>query len=166
MNRFEWASSGTVRGALALLALSAALFAWSVADAVRAPRPVESPAPEFAGSLVTAPPSPASGGEIAAAVDADLFAPDRSAPAREYRVPGDETGEVLPAAAPVLPVVLGTAMSDSAHSFATVQLGDERSVIMRIGDRIGEYTVRRIARGKVTFTNAAKKTLEIQELKP
>ena len=101
-----------------------------------------------------------------AAVQGGLFEADRTAPARRYRAPGEESDEPAAKEAPVLPVVLGTAVSDSAHSFATVQLADSHATIMHVGDKIGEYTVYTIDRGRVVFTNAARKKLEIPELKP
>jgi hypothetical protein len=39
-------------------------------------------------------------------------------------------------------------------------------VILHVGDRIGPYTVKSIERGRVRFTTASGKTLDIQELKP
>jgi hypothetical protein len=37
---------------------------------------------------------------------------------------------------------------------------------MHVGDKIGEYTVQTIGRGRVVFTTAAGKKLDIPELKP
>src|SRR3970282_2232116 len=90
---------------------------------------------------------------VRAAVERDLFAPDRSAPAQRYRLPGeDEPSD--PAGEPATPIVLGTALSGAGRSFATCQLGDDRPIIVRVGEKIGEYTVRTIERGRVVFTTA------------
>jgi hypothetical protein len=166
VNRFDWARTSAGRAALGALALSAFAFGWALVHAVRIESVPELPPPEFAaGAALTAPvPSPAT--DVEAAVQADLFASGRSAPAHRYRAPGEDNDEAAPTEAPVLPVVLGTAVADPAHSFATVQLGDSRARIMHIGDKIGEYTVQSIERERVVFTTAAKKKLEIPELKP
>ena len=62
--------------------------------------------------------------------------------------------------------MLGTAASDAAHGFATVQLADGAPTIVRVGDKIGEYTVKSIERGHVVFTTPSGKKLDIPELKP
>ena len=65
----------------------------------------------------------------------------------------------------MLPVVLGTAAMGEGRGFATCQLGDGRPVIVRAGDKLGDYTVKAIERGRVVFTTAAGKALEISALK-
>ena len=52
------------------------------------------------------------------------------------------------------------------RSFATCQLGDDRPIIVRVGDKIGEYTVRTIERGRVVFTTANGSRLEVLALRP
>lgn len=166
MNRFEWSRTTAGRSAIGSMAVSAIVFVWTLVNAIRiAPVPV-SASPEFATAAALATGAGGAGGDIEAAVQADLFAADRSAPARRYTVPGEESDEAAPVAEPVLPVVLGTAVSDPLHSFATVQLGDGHPVILHVGDHIGEYTVQRIERERVVFTNKAKKQTDIPELKP
>jgi hypothetical protein len=146
--------------------LSAALFVWALAYAIRIePVPELSAAQVNSGAALAVPAAPAAT-DVEAAVQADLFSPERSAPSVRYRIPGEEGDEAAPKEAPVLPVVLGTAVADPIHSFATVQLGESHTLIMHVGDKIGEYTVQTIERGRVVFTTAAKKKLEITELKP
>jgi hypothetical protein len=137
MNDREWASTNAGRGSIAVLALSAMVALWTLVNAIRIEPVPEVPPPEFASSAALA-----------------------------YRAPGEDSNEAAPKEEPVLPVVLGTAVADPAHSFATVQLGDSRTLIMHAGDKIGEYTVRTIERGRVVFTTAAGKKLAIPELKP
>ena len=67
---------------------------------------------------------------------------------------------------PPKPVVLGIALSDSAHSFATCTLDGGLPTIVRVGNSIGIYTVKSIERGRVTFTTADGKRFEISALKP
>ena len=166
MNDFEWTSTNSGRAAIGAAVLSAALMTWTLVHAVRIDPVPEFSAGQLAAGLVISAPTSTGDADVEAAVQADLFATDRSAPARRYRVPGEESDEAPPTEAPVLPVVLGTAVSDESHSFATVQLGEGRAVIVHVGDKIGEYTVKSIGRGSVVFTTQANKRLEIPELKP
>jgi hypothetical protein len=166
MNDRDWASTNAGRGSIAVLALSAMVALWTLVNAIRIEPVPEVPPPEFASSDALAAPARATDADVEGAVQADLFASDRSAPAHAYRAPGEESDEAAPKEEPVLPVVLGTAVADPAHSFATVQLGDSRTRIMHAGDKIGEYTVQTIGRGRVVFTTAAGKKLDIPELKP
>ena len=102
--------------------------------------------------------------DIAAALSRDLFADDRQAPARRYRMPGEAdagSAEVI-----VRPVVLGTAIAmDGAH-FATVRLADGNATIARVGMKFGEYTVVAIERGRVMFRNAVGERVVIDASKP
>lgn len=166
MNRPEWAGTRGGRAAAAALAASAALFLWTLVSTLRVEAVPPRQVPDFASAAALAAPAPRPATDIEGAVQADLFAADRTAPARRYRAPGEEGDDAAPAAEPVLPVVLGTAVSDAPHSFATVQLGEGLPVIVRIGDKIGEYTVQSIDREHVTFTTKTKKKVDIQELKP
>jgi hypothetical protein len=154
------------RASLALLVVSSGLTLWTLVHAVRIAPVPELPPAQFAGGGVLVPLRVPQSVNVAAAVETDPFAADRSAPERESRPPGDGAGEAPPAAPAAEPVVLGTAVSDPARSFATVQLGDSHAVIMRAGGRIGEYTVKSIERGHVVFTTPSGKKLDIPELKP
>jgi hypothetical protein len=166
MSNLDWTKTNSGRAAIGAFVLSLFLFAYSLLHAIRIDAVPAQTAPEFASASALAAPVRGAGGDVEAAVQADLFAADRSAPAHRYRIPGEDDDEAGPAAPPVLPVVLGTAVSDPAHSFATVQLGEGHAVIMHVGDKIGGYTVLSIEREKVVFTNASKKKIDIPELKP
>ena len=166
MSDREWISTRGGRAALGTLAFSAALFAWTLSRAIRIQPVPELPMPEFAANTALAAPAAAGAIDVGVAVETDPFAADRSAPEHRYRVPGEEGPDASAMEAAAEPVVLGTAWSDATHSFATVQLGDSRSVIMHVGDKIGQYTVKSIERGRVVFTTPSGKKLEILELKP
>ena len=166
MSDREWASSNAGRAAIAALAASIVIALWTLVHAIRiAPIP-EIAAPQFAanGALSVSKTTPTV--DVGAAVETDPFAADRSAPANRYRAPGEENDDAVPKAPPVEPVVLGTAVSDPSHGFATVQLADSHATIMHVGDKIGEYTVKSIERGHVVFTTPSGKKLDIPELKP
>jgi hypothetical protein len=162
----EWASTNSGRGVAGVLALATLTALWTLVHAIRIEPVPELAAPRFAtgGALAVASPAPAV--DVAAAVETDPFAPDRSAPERRYRAPGEEGEDAAPREAQPEPVVLGTAVSDAAHSFATVQLADSRAVILRVGDKIGGYTVTSIERRHVEFKTPSGKKLDISELKP
>jgi hypothetical protein len=162
----EWAKTNGGRGALAALAASAVIALWTLVHAIRiAPIP-EIAAPQFAANGALTASAPASAVDVGAAVETDPFAADRSAPANRYRAPGEESDDGAAKTPAVEPVVLGTATSDAAHGFATVQLADSHATIMHVGDKIGQYTVKSIVRGHVVFTTPSGKKLDIPELKP
>jgi hypothetical protein len=163
---FEWASTSGGRSAIAVLVLSIALFGWTLSHAIRIAPVPELPVPQFAGSNALTAAAPDEEVDVGAAVETDPFSIDRSAPPARYRVPGEEDPDAAVRDMAAQPVVLGTAMSDATHSFATVQLMDDRSVIMHVGDKIGPYTIKSIERGRVVFTTTSGKKLEIPELKP
>ena len=166
MSKREWTSTNAGRGAIALLAAAAVLTVWMLVQAIRIAPVPDSSEPEFAVGSALAAAAQARNVDVAAAVETDPFAADRSAPERSYRAPGEEGDDDVPKAPTVAPVVLGTAVSDATRSFATVQLGDSHATIMRVGGKIGEYTVKSIERGHVVFTTPSGKKLDIQELKP
>jgi hypothetical protein len=162
----EWVSTNAGRAAIVALALSLMVALWTLAHAIRIEPVPEGSAPQFSAGGALTTPTTAPRINVAAAVDADPFAPDRNAPETRYRAPSEESDETAPKQAPVEPVVLGTAASDAAHGFATVQLADGPATIVRVGDKIGEYTVKSIERGHVVFATASGKKLDIPELKP
>jgi hypothetical protein len=162
----EWVSTNLGRGAIATLALSLAVALWTLAHAIRIEAVPEGAAPQFSVGGALSTPAAAPPISVAAAVDADPFAPDRNAPETRYRAPSEESVEVAAKVAAVEPVVLGTAASDPVRGFATVQIGDGAATIVRVGDKIGEYTVKSIERGHVVFTTPSGKKLDIPELKP
>jgi hypothetical protein len=88
---------------------------------------------------------------IAAAVDADPFSPARQRPAEPYRLPGELIE--APASRTQQLKVLGTVVVTSGPSFAMCQIGSDPPVIVRIGQQIGGYTLKRVARGKAVFTS-------------
>lgn len=93
-----------------------------------------------------------SGVDIPAAISRDLFDPSRVAPTNRYLL-GSQIEDVETPAAP-LPrvVVLGIAMADGGRSFATCQAGADRPAIVRVGDRLGPYTIKAIESKRVIFT--------------
>jgi len=149
-----WIKTPAMRGAIVLLLVAMATLASTLAHALSA-----DPLPEALQSSSglepikrAVAPGPA---DVQAAVENDLFASDRSAPSARYRMPGEKTPEVKQAAEPPKPIVLGTAVANDGKSFATLQLGDDRPVLVHVGDKVGEWVVRAIDRGKVTIINSS-----------
>jgi hypothetical protein len=160
MSARELSAGSGMRAALAGLGLALLLAAWTTARALHVNDVAAAPATVSVvpGALDGAP-LPASV-DVAGAIDVDLFSPDRTAPAVHYRMPG----EAAPAAAapePAKPTVLGTAIAADGTSFATCQLESSRLLMVRVGDKIGEYTVKTIERGRVVFATAAGKSFEV-----
>jgi hypothetical protein len=154
------------RWALAALALSVMLALWAFVRAVRIEAVPESAAPAFSSAGELAAQGAAAPANLGAAVARDLFSPDRSAPAERYRVPGEEAPAQEVAPEEVKPIVLGTSVSGAGRSFATCRLAEGPPVIVRVGDKIGDYTVKTIERGRVVFTTANGKPLDVPALKP
>ena len=93
----------------AALAFSALFALWTLVHAIRIEPVPESPAPQFAGSNALRRRCAAPDVDVAAAVETDPFAADRSAPADRIALPGEEGDDAGPKAVAVLdPVVLGT----------------------------------------------------------
>lgn len=164
MRVLEYIDFTPLRVALAALVLAAAFALWALAGAFR-----DGPAselPRAGGNRVAplrqvalAPPA-----DVDAAVEQDIFAPDRSAPSEPFHMPGEASASTAAAVASPKPTVLGTAVSDGASSFATARFGDAAPRIVRVGDKLGPYTVVAIARGRVTFRTADGDRLDVAAL--
>lgn len=155
-----------VRASAALLVIALAVAARALVHALR---PVSIPqAPQTTvvnlAQIARAPlPAPA---DIQSAIENDLFSPDRSAPSTPYRMPGERDRSEAPAVEPMKPQVLGTAVATDGRSFATLQLGDANPVLARVGDKIGEWTVKAIGRGKVTLVTSGGTRADLSVAKP
>jgi hypothetical protein len=167
MTLLEWTEGTGMRAALAAVTLGLVLCVWTTTRALH--RDVVAAAAAsvtvVAGALDAAPEPPPV--DIAAAVSEGLFSPDRTAPEVRYRMPGEAVAAThAPAADAAVPVVLGTALALDGSSFATCQFQSDRLRMVRVGDTIGTYHVKSIERGRVVFTTAAGKQLEVLALRP
>jgi type IV pilus biogenesis protein PilP len=95
-----------------------------------------------------------------------IFQPDRTALPYRYRMPGEPAPNDAGAPEPIKPVVLGTVLATDGSNFATCQLPGGRPTVVRVGDKLGEYTVVAIDRDKVAFRNAAGRLIEITVTRP
>jgi hypothetical protein len=134
-------------------AIAAGVFAAvSVANAIRIDEP---PGPADAtalGDVQAASRAATSRVNIAAAVDADPFAPSRQRPLEPYRLPGELVEAPAPSRTQQLKV-LGTVVVTAGTSFAMCQIGSDPPVIVRVGQQIGSYTLKRVTRGKAVFSS-------------
>ncbi|HMS02175.1 MAG TPA: type II secretion system protein GspM [Gemmatimonadaceae bacterium] len=103
-----------------------------------------------------------------AIVTRNPFAPSRRAPTVRYRlaIPGDALAAVdgEADADPLPPVVLGTAAGVDGASFAMCAIEGVPPTIVRVGDRIADFTVLRITRGQVTFRDARGRRIDVTTL--
>ena len=161
-----WTRSTGSRVALAALALGVALTGWSLTTALRAEPLPSAPAGTLASieSIKRGPITPPA--DIQSAVENDVFSPDRSAPSAPYRMPGEERPDDKPVVEPMKPTVLGTVVATDGRSFATVQLGNDRPKLVHVGDKIGEWAVKAIERGKITLVSAAGSRVDVTVPKP
>lgn len=152
-----------VRYALGGVAISLVLLVLAVVGAVRV-EPVQASVPPavIADSALRFR-IPGAGPDVAAAVANDLFTDDRQAPPRRYLMPGESEVAAQPAPRPV---VLGTAMGGAEGNFAICQVAGAPSRVVRVGAKVGEYTVLVIERGKVTFRGPDGERFTIDASKP
>src|SRR5438309_6873603 len=154
MSAPAWRKSTGVQIAIAALVIAIVSTGWSLAQALRT-EPLPPVPPTMLASLESIKPGPAAPPtDVEAAVESDLFSPERSAPDAPYRMPGEARPDDKPVAEPMKPVVLGTVVATDGRSFATVQFWNDRPMLVHVGDKVGEWVVKAIGRGKVTLVNA------------
>jgi hypothetical protein len=166
MSMREWSRTTPMRIALAALAIASLTAIWTLVRALRT-----EPLPPVTSLTVASLDGAKRGAyrppvDIQAAVDNDLFAEDRSAPDNPYRMPGESGPDDKPAVEPLKPLVLGTAVASDGRSFATMQLGDASPQLVHVGDKIGEWTVKAITRGKVVLVGNTGTRAELSAPKP
>ena len=155
----EWSRNTGMRIALVALLAAIAFLAISIVRAVRVDTVAPAPATVsiVAGALDASASVPVVNVEMANG--ADLFAPERKPPAARYRMPGEAAPKSVEE--PPKPVVLGTALAADGSSFATCQYQSARLLMVRVGDKVGDYIVKSIERGRVVFATPAGKTFEV-----
>jgi hypothetical protein len=156
-----WMKHPGVRGATALLAVSVLVTIWTLVNALRVEAIPDVPAANVASLQGITHGQKRARTDIANVVENDLFSADRSAPDMPYRMPGDPDPNEKAVALPEKPVLLGTGTATDHHNFATVQLGGDRPTLVRVGDKIGQWVVRAIERGKITLVTATGAKVDI-----
>ncbi|MEO5569250.1 MAG: hypothetical protein ABIR92_12205 [Gemmatimonadaceae bacterium] len=152
---------------MTVLAISAILLIATLVRAIRV-TPVEaSPNPATAALVRSTATAPIPEIDLEAVGANGIFQPDRNALPYRYRMPGETApDDAVAGPEPARPVVLGTVISTDGSHFATCQMPGGRPTVVRVGDRLGDYTVTAIERGRVTFKNAAGALLEITATRP
>jgi hypothetical protein len=161
-----WTKSGGARAALVALLVSIIVAGWSLSNALRVEALPDVPPTTLASleSIKGAGSTPAM--DVQAAVENDLFSADRTAPEAPYRMPGEHAPDDKPVVEPMKPIVLGTVVATDGRSFATVQLGDARPTLVHVGDKIGEWAVKAIVRGKVTLVSTSGARIDVTVPRP
>jgi hypothetical protein len=166
MSARAWANTPGQRVATGALAIAVALVLWTLVNALRS-QPLPDAPPTTVASLETITShSVRAPADIMTAVDKDLFASDRTAPDEPYRMPGESDGKDKPAVEPMKPIVLGTAVATDGRSFATLQLGDASPTLVHVGDKIGEWVVKAIERGKIVLVSTSGTRADLTVPKP
>ena len=154
----DWDAALSARLAMAAVVLAGLLALWALSRALR----VEgAPAARVATAAIQ-PPVPAprvAAVSVREVVAHDPFSPYRSAPAARYRLPGEEappSADSASGARRARPQLIGTVVAvGGGHSFAICQLARNQPVMLHVGERLGDFTVAEIARGRVVFTTPA-----------
>ena len=154
----------TLKVAALLCGVALAVLVVAVVGAVRVEAVAAAPTPVMIPDSALRFMAVEGGVDLAGAVALDLFADDRQAPLKRYKLPGE--ADDMPRVPAPPPVVLGTALADDGGSFAICQLSGGASTVVRLGARIGEYLVVAIERGRVTFRNADGERLSVDATKP
>lgn len=154
--------------ALASLALAAACVValWSTTRALADP-PIDR---SSRGSGVSVAPSIEEVAEvpatlIARTVDHDPFHQERRRPRTPFRLPAEEAAARVAATtpAPAAPLrLLGTVITPGADAFAMGQLGNDAPRVVRVGDKLGSYTLRRIEPGRAVFIAPNGETMDLR----
>ena len=145
----------SVRLAFAALSTALALLGWTLWRALRIDdvRPAVAASDAGAG---TAPDAPAresySSDRVIATVAKDPFHPDRRRPAVRFRLPSDAR-IATPVSAPGAPGVrvVGTAASPGGGGFAMCAWAGGPPRIVRIGERVGDWTLSKVTPGAAEF---------------
>lgn len=166
MNIRDWTATTASRIALSAFTVTVIGTGWTLVHALRAEALPDPPTTTLASLETITRRIPRAPADIQAAVESDLFSDDRTAPDIPYRMPGEKDADSAPAPEPMKPAVLGTAVATDGRSFATVAFGDGRATLVHVGDKIGDWTVKAIARGKVTLVSTSGIRTDITVPKP
>lgn len=147
-----WLRWTPMRVSIGLLAVSVLVAGYTLTRAVQLTAEESGAVPTLPnpGELLAPPKVPTI--NVEDVVSRDVFDGMRSAPTNRYLLASEMPEPVAAAAPPPRVVVLGIAMADGGRSFATAQVGAERPTIVRVGDKLGPYTIKTIESKRVTVT--------------
>ncbi len=102
---------------------------------------------------------------VLAAAEKDPFRPERNRSSARFRLPEERLVQVpQPAEAAVAPAavrLLGTMVLPEGKSVALCQWGSDSPRLVRIGEMIGDLTLKRVEQGKAVFASAQGATVEV-----
>jgi hypothetical protein len=158
-----------VRYALAALALSLVVLAWTVRRALEVEEALGAlDGAQGPGITDVAPAAAPNAAEVLEAVESDPFHPERRRPTERFRLPGEaistETAPPQSASAPL--VLLGTVVLAEGRSFVMCQQGSEQPRIVRVGESLGDYTLRTVEQGRAVFVTRRGEQVELRVPKP
>jgi len=165
--RWLWRSP-LVRLGLAAACLSGALLLWVLRDAFRVDD-VNWESESTSVSVMTAAPAPSPGyslNRVLAAIDKDPFHPERRRPGARFQLPVDlaaasarrEASQVTEASLRLV----GTAVGANGGGFAMCAWEGGNPRIVRIGERVGEWTLQRVWPGAAEFVTPAGGTITVR----
>lgn len=156
--RRTWGALGTLGAAIMLLLVT------GLRGLLVEPLPVAAGGGIDRAAVGAAPRTAVTGQEVALVLRADPFHPERRAPATRFRFPGEgaPTGPAVSVAALKL---IGVALIEEGRSFALVQAGGDAPRLVRVGEIIGGYTLRRVERDRAIFAGPDGKVQEFRVTK-
>lgn len=102
---------------------------------------------------------------LAAAVGKDPFHVERRRPAVRFRLPGEsqpsDSAPPAPSAAGSF-LLIGTAVLPQGRGFAMCQWGADPPRLVRVGERVGDLTLKQVARGRATFVDGGGRRMEVR----
>jgi hypothetical protein len=153
-------ASWPVRLAAVACAASVVVLGAAIAAAVRSHPTPRLPAVNPAGAVVVSALDTTSDALVAAAADADPFSPSRTR--AETRV-ASAAEPVVINRQPAAPLqLIGTVMDPAGGDFALCQLGADAPKIVRVGQSVGSYTLRRISQGSASFESSNGDRIELR----
>jgi hypothetical protein len=102
---------------------------------------------------------PVTATKLADAVGKDPFHPERRRPSQRFQLPG-EAAPAVSAASSELFKLIGTATMAEGKGFAMCQLGAEPPKLVRIGESIGDLTLKNVQPGRAVFVRSDGKRYE------
>jgi hypothetical protein len=162
MNRIPRVHPGL---AVAALLASTGVAAWSLQRALVVNQLSVIPAAvPFQNAFAREPRSTLAIARLAGAVGKDPFHPERRRPTLRFRFPGEGAPASATTDAPSSGSLklIGTAIMPEGKGFAMCQVGAEPPKLVRIGERVGQLTLKGIEPGRAVFLTAAGKRYEVQ----
>jgi len=159
-----WYREPALTTAASALGIAAALVMWGLfrllaADPLAPSHNVIASQTPLAGIAVVELPATL----VTETVDHDPFHPERRRPTTPFRMPGVPASAPTAAPTPVAALrVLGTVVTPGEDAFALCQLGNEPPKVVRMGGKVGDFTLRKIEPGRAVFLSPDGETIDVR----